>query len=442
MELDQAAALRRVAIVLSSLPEAMATRLLGELSSDQQHAVQTAVRTLADIDPLERRRALDAFAASMRRAQAASAGENDAAEIVLSQVAQQHSAAASGARPPATRAAGTTAAADPPPLDFLRHVDDDRLAEQVCDEHPQTIAIILASIAPAQAARILPKFTAEIRAETMRRLAKLQPPEPEVIAEIGSQLKSKLLVAGAAASPHTSPRYPGTTAQTPIGQAALRAILAEMPAAADHPLRRGSTTDPADSPSAAARHAAAGGPSSGAMDRTGSTLATSSRPLAPRIAPGSAAHSPAAHADPLATHHSPGGAAAAPPGSAATSGLAAQAVDAQLIALPAEQLRAALASVPTRQSLLALCGLPRFTADQVLTALPRRQARQIRQQINALGALELREIDSAKALVAQAAWQLDQGSGHSADVGRSRPTRSPESDFRRGTPPPQFADAA
>lgn len=444
MELDQAAALRRVAIVLSSLPEAMATRLLGELSSDQQHAVQAAVRGLADIDPLERRRTLDAFAASMRRGQAASARENDAAEIVLSQVAQQHSAAAPGgapaARPTAPRPAG--AAADgPPPLDFLRHVDDDRLAEQVCDEHPQTIAIILASIAPAQAARILPKFTAEIRAETMRRLAKLQPPDPEVIAEISSQLKSKLLVAGAVPNPQSSLRYQGTTAQTPIGQAALRAILAEMPDAADHPLRRDPAVDPGEPSSAAARHAASGSPSSGSLDGNWSSSASSPRAVGPRIAPASTTHLPAAPASPLATNQPSGRAVPPQPASDAATGPSAEAIDAQLIALPPEQLRAALASVPTRQSLLALCGLPRFTADQVLTALPRRQARQIRQQINALGTLELREIDRAKALVAQAARQLDQHGGRGG-VTHSRPTTAGGSDLRRGAPPPEFADAA
>ncbi len=214
MNHDSEAALRRVAIVLSSLPETTVAQLMTGLGGEQQRAVRTAMSRLSDVDPLERRRVLDAFAASVRRGNTPLASENDAAEIVLSRVALQHHE-----RAPKHR--GQAVAAQTAPLAFLSDVDDDALAAEIRQEHPQTIAIILASLAPAQAARMMQRLDVTTRQETMRRLAKLDAPSPEVISDIGGQLKNKLLAYGARFGTSATGRA-GSGAQGKVGQDALR----------------------------------------------------------------------------------------------------------------------------------------------------------------------------------------------------------------------------
>ena len=66
---EREAALRRIAIVLSSLPPAVATRLLGELDGNSKQLVRRTMTGLSDVDPLERKRAIQAFAGSVRQQQ-------------------------------------------------------------------------------------------------------------------------------------------------------------------------------------------------------------------------------------------------------------------------------------------------------------------------------------------------------------------------------------
>ena len=65
--LDREAMLRRVAIVLSSLPATVAASLLGEIDADTKLAVRRTMMSLADVDPLEQKRALHAFKISVQK---------------------------------------------------------------------------------------------------------------------------------------------------------------------------------------------------------------------------------------------------------------------------------------------------------------------------------------------------------------------------------------
>ncbi len=356
MDHDSEAALRRVAIVLSSLPETTVARLIKGLGGEQQRAVRAALSRLSDVDPLERRRVLDAFAVSLRQGNLSLSSDNDAAEIVLSRAARQHAQD----YPSPRYSAPATASA---PLAFLSQVDDDALAAEIRQEHPQTMAIILASLAPGQAARILQRLDVATRQEAMRRLGKLDAPPAEVVSDIGIQLKNKLLAAGTHLGVFAD--RPGSSAKGKAGQEALRAILAEMPVTGEQAGQAASAGAAPSLPLSASMYSSGRAP----LTASGSGLGYQRRETPSK---------PAAEES-------------------------AEVIHARLVALPTERLRQALAAVETRQSLLALCGLPSATAEKVLAALPRRQARQVRRQLADLGTIELREIDRAKAAVAAAA---------------------------------------
>ena len=67
-----------------------------------------------------------------------------------------------------------------------------RLSTFIQNEHPQTIALILAYLQPAQSAAILSGLPQDLRAEVARRIATLDKTPPEVIREVESVLQKKL----------------------------------------------------------------------------------------------------------------------------------------------------------------------------------------------------------------------------------------------------------
>jgi len=78
------------------------------------------------------------------------------------------------------------------PFDFVKRTDPAQLISFIQEEHPQTIALILAHLEPAQAATILSGLPQDIRAEVARRIAIMDRTPPEVIREIERVLEQKL----------------------------------------------------------------------------------------------------------------------------------------------------------------------------------------------------------------------------------------------------------
>ena len=78
------------------------------------------------------------------------------------------------------------------PFDFLKKVDSTQLLSYLQEEHPQTIALILAHLPPKQAAEVLSGLPQEARAEVARRIAMMDRTPPEVVREIKRVLERKL----------------------------------------------------------------------------------------------------------------------------------------------------------------------------------------------------------------------------------------------------------
>ncbi len=81
------------------------------------------------------------------------------------------------------------------PFDFVKKTDPTQLLSFIQDEHPQTIALILAHLSANQAAAVLSGLPQELRAEVARRIAIMDRTPPEVIREIERVLQRKLSTA-------------------------------------------------------------------------------------------------------------------------------------------------------------------------------------------------------------------------------------------------------
>jgi len=78
------------------------------------------------------------------------------------------------------------------PFDFARKTDPAQLLNFIQNEHPQTIALIMAYLTPEQSAAILSALPAERQAEVAKRIAIMDRTSPEVLREVERVLERKL----------------------------------------------------------------------------------------------------------------------------------------------------------------------------------------------------------------------------------------------------------
>ena len=78
------------------------------------------------------------------------------------------------------------------PFDFLKKTDPSQLLNFIQNEHPQTIALIMAYLDPDQAATILASLSQERQAEVARRIAMMDRTSPEILREVERVLERKL----------------------------------------------------------------------------------------------------------------------------------------------------------------------------------------------------------------------------------------------------------
>lgn len=78
------------------------------------------------------------------------------------------------------------------PFEFVRKADASQLLNFIQDEHPQTIALILAYMPSSQAAAVVSALAPEKQADVARRIAMMDRTSPDVIKEVEKVLEKKL----------------------------------------------------------------------------------------------------------------------------------------------------------------------------------------------------------------------------------------------------------
>lgn len=381
--IDSRASLRRAAILMTTFDDRVARALLGKLPPMQRARLRRAISDLEDVDPLERRRAQNDFFQETRQQTLASDATPTTFDTESVELRLQNSNA--GGQPNDSSAREP----DVPPLAFLSDVPDDVLLGAIVGEHPQTIAIVLASLAPHQAARLLPGLSESLRAEALTRLSRLEQLPPDALDSIGDHLRRLLADA--------RPQAIGAGA----GGRSLQAILAELPNEARDGVAAALGIDPQQLPANSQASVATGGNASASSIAEPSIAGDAASESAAKSEPDQFS-GPRIAAETRVTSKTP---AAAPNNDGSSHDsleerIDIEQVDAFVAELSTDDLRDALSRLETRQALLALCGLSRKDADRVLRSLPRRQAKQIRKQLAELGTLTISEVDDAKRQVA------------------------------------------
>lgn len=182
----EGAGLRKAAILLVSLDADAASRLLAQFDPPDQERLTREIVRLEEQPPLpeERDAVLREFAATFRSAQAVDRGGLRSARAILEKL---H---------PADEARRILEAVETSlgraRFQFLNKVDVQNVVAFIADEHPQTIALILSYLPPAQAARLLEALPLAKQQEVVRRLAALGPTHPTVVTQVEKALESRL----------------------------------------------------------------------------------------------------------------------------------------------------------------------------------------------------------------------------------------------------------
>jgi len=175
--------IRKAAVLLMSLPEGQAAQLLGKLEPKQVEAVSIEIAKINGVTGDEQEGAIKDFALANPTALTGSFGGLEVAKSLVQQ------ALGKGA---SSTLENVRQSIEALPFGFLQKVDSQNLLTFIIDEHPQTIALILSHIAPAQAADIIAGLPAERQLSVIRRVATMSQTSPEIIHEVEKGLERRM----------------------------------------------------------------------------------------------------------------------------------------------------------------------------------------------------------------------------------------------------------
>lgn len=175
---------QKVAILLVVMGADAAARVYRHLDEEEVEALTLAIAQLHTISPEARRQVIAEFRQMCMAQEIISEGGIEQARPALE--------AAFGVEKSGRIISKITSALEVMPFDFLKKTDPTQLLSVVQDEHPQTIALILAHLGPQLAAALISGLPPTTGADVARRIGIMDRTLPEVIREIERVLQRKL----------------------------------------------------------------------------------------------------------------------------------------------------------------------------------------------------------------------------------------------------------
>jgi flagellar motor switch protein FliG len=175
---------QKAAILLAALGPELASELLKRMPEREIEKLTAEILSLRAVKPEQREMILDEFVATAAAYAEVVEGGVDLARDLLSR--------SLGERRAMEILEKLIALPQGSPFEFIKDADAGYLLNFVRDEHPQTIALVLAHLDPEQAAQILGQFEAELQIDVAKRIATMDRTPPDVIREVERVLEGKL----------------------------------------------------------------------------------------------------------------------------------------------------------------------------------------------------------------------------------------------------------
>lgn len=182
--------LRKAAILLVLLGEEMASQIYRHLPEQDLEQLTQAIVELEYIDPPTALSVLEEYhGLALTQDYLAQGGTDYAQKLLIKAFGQD---GAQQLLRQVSRAAEMSAGK----LDSLQKADPQQLAKFLEEEHPQTIALILAHLESKQASELLMRLPDALRAEAIKRMAQLRQFSPEIAQRVSLTLHQRLEALG------------------------------------------------------------------------------------------------------------------------------------------------------------------------------------------------------------------------------------------------------
>jgi len=175
--------LRQAAVVLMSLPQDEAAKILAKLSPKQIEKISVEIARLGTVTAEEQENAIKAFASVNPSHLGFEAHGLEVAKGLVEK------ALGPNAEPTIENVRQQIEAV---PFGFLNKIDSENLLTFIIDEHPQTIALILSHVKPAKAAAIVAALPPDKQLAVIRRIANMGQTNPEIISEVEQALEARM----------------------------------------------------------------------------------------------------------------------------------------------------------------------------------------------------------------------------------------------------------
>jgi len=220
----EAAGARRAAILMVSLDQESAARLMSHLDKADQERIATEIVRLESSPPerAEREKVLREFTHYHVTQQAVEQGGLRTVQSLLEKVHEPGEAK--------RILANVEAAVGKTPFEFLRKADAESVVGFIADEHPQMIALILSYLEPTRAGRIVEGLPVAKQQEVIRRLATIEPTSPAVVEQVEKALKGRLESFGTADVRETDGLNSAARVLNHVTRATERTILESLKA--------------------------------------------------------------------------------------------------------------------------------------------------------------------------------------------------------------------
>ena len=175
---------RKSAVLLLSLNQDQAAEIMKRLPPEAVEQVSREIASMGEVPVATRRDVLGEFYNQALANLSVSEGGLEYAKALLRKSLSE--ADAERAIKQVTQQVATT------PFAFLQKAESENLLTFIQDEHPQTIALILAHLNPLKASEVLVGLPGQKQVEVVKRIANMEQTNPEVIKEVERGLEHRL----------------------------------------------------------------------------------------------------------------------------------------------------------------------------------------------------------------------------------------------------------
>jgi len=175
---------RKAAILIMALEQSAASEILQKLDKRSVELISREIATLSDVSDEERRAVIEEFyTLGMAQTYVVQGGLRQAKELLETAFGSTEAEDTLGAVKRSMRAT---------PFAFLYGLETQNLLAFLHEEHPQTIALVLAHMTRNHASKVLGGLPPEMQIEVVRRMSSLDQTTPEVIHEVEAALEGRL----------------------------------------------------------------------------------------------------------------------------------------------------------------------------------------------------------------------------------------------------------